>query len=222
MYTKLYLVRHGQTVLNTQGLIQGRCDSPLTSLGRDQARAAASWLREHNVRFDAAFSSPILRACDTMELLWAGAYTRVCGLSERSFGTLEGTDVSGLPKPMADFPAQFGGEGQAELETRLSVAMTAIMRGEIGGMPGRSDTPIDPGAVRPLVSDEPKTGAVLAVSHGAACKAFAHAWCANAQAEIPSPFPNCEILVYAFDGAHFTLLEAHDPAAALGGAGLAI
>lgn len=222
MYTTLYLVRHGQTVFNTQGLIQGRCDSPLTPLGRDQARAAAAWLREHNVRFDAAFSSPILRACDTMELLWAGVYMRLRGLQERSFGTLEGTDVSDLPKPMADFPARFGGEAQAPLEDRLSAAMFAIMHGEAGGVPGRSDAPVEEGAVRPLAPGESATGNVLVVSHGAACKAFAHAWREGARAEIPSPFPNCEILVYGFDGERFTLLEAHDPAAALGGVGLAI
>ena len=222
MYKRLYLVRHGQTVFNTQGLIQGRCDSPLTDLGRDQARAAATWLRSHDVRFDAAFSSPILRACDTMELLWAGSYARLSGLSERSFGTLEGTKVSGLPKPMADYPARFGGEAQGTLEERLTMTMLSIMRGEAGGMPGRSDAAIEVGALQPLPSGEMRTGNVLVVSHGAACKAFAHAWREGAQARIPSPFPNCEILVYAFDGKGFTLLEAHDPAASLGGIGLAI
>ena len=222
MYGKLYLVRHGQTVFNTQGLIQGRCDSPLTDLGRDQARAAATWLRGRGVRFDAAFSSPILRACDTMELIWAGPYLRVRGLQERSSGTLEGTDLSGLPKPMADFPARFGGEAQGPLEARLTAALRAVMRGEVAGVPGRSDAPADPGALVPLAAGEPATGNVLAVSHGAACKAFARAWREGARAEIPSPFPNCEILVFSFDGDRFTLLEAHDPAASLGGTGLAI
>lgn len=219
MYTKLYLVRHGQTAFNTQGRIQGRCDSPLTDLGRDQARAAATWLRDAGVRFDAAFSSPILRACDTMELIWAGSYTRVRGLQERSFGMLEGTPVSELPKPIGDYPARFGGEAQAPLEERLTETMLAIMRGEAAGVPGRSDAPTEACALEP---DAPATGAVLAVSHGAACKAFAHAWREGARAQVPSPFPNCEILVYSFDGDRFMLEEAHDPAASLGGAGLAI
>ncbi len=35
----IYLLRHGQTGYNLERRIQGRCDSPLTSLGREQARA---------------------------------------------------------------------------------------------------------------------------------------------------------------------------------------
>lgn len=42
---KLYLLRHGQTEFNVKKLVQGRCDSPLTDLGRQQAQAAAAWLK---------------------------------------------------------------------------------------------------------------------------------------------------------------------------------
>jgi broad specificity phosphatase PhoE len=36
----IYLVRHGETEWNRAGRVQGHLDSPLTSLGRDQARRA--------------------------------------------------------------------------------------------------------------------------------------------------------------------------------------
>ena len=36
----LYVLRHGQTEFNLQHRVQGRCDSPLTPLGVEQARAA--------------------------------------------------------------------------------------------------------------------------------------------------------------------------------------
>ena len=38
----LYLMRHGQTFFNQEGLVQGACDSPLTELGQDQARQAGA------------------------------------------------------------------------------------------------------------------------------------------------------------------------------------
>ncbi len=52
--------------------------------------------------------------------------------------------------------------------------------------------------------------------------AFARAWEHTAEVELPSPFPNCCMLVYRFDGASFTLVEVADPAAHLGGEGLPI
>ena len=49
----LYLVRHGQTELNVQSILQGWHDSPLTARGRQQALAtraafeACGGLRRH-------------------------------------------------------------------------------------------------------------------------------------------------------------------------------
>lgn len=37
MQKTFYLMRHGQTLFNVQGRIQGACDSPLTELGIAQA-----------------------------------------------------------------------------------------------------------------------------------------------------------------------------------------
>lgn len=66
---RLYLLRHGQTEFNVKKLVQGRCDSPLTDLGRQQARAAAAWLKAHSVVPDKVVSSPLGRAMDTASLV---------------------------------------------------------------------------------------------------------------------------------------------------------
>ena len=136
----------------------------------------------------------------------------------------------------------FGGEPESKLEARLTSTLAAVMRGDyearpvsapkgvlpgqsIGPrnpVPGRTDATVEPCAVRPLDEGAPCSGNVLAVSHGAACKAFARAWEHTAEVELPSPFPNCCVLVYRFDGASFTLVEVADPAAHLGGEGLPI
>ena len=36
--THFYIIRHGETVFNRKGRIQGWCDSPLTDLGVSQAK----------------------------------------------------------------------------------------------------------------------------------------------------------------------------------------
>ena len=47
--TRLYLMRHGQTLFNTLNRIQGWCDSPLTEKGRDQARQVRAYFEKHDI-----------------------------------------------------------------------------------------------------------------------------------------------------------------------------
>lgn len=53
---KLYLLRHGQTEFNVKKLVQGRCDSPLTDLGRQQAGMAAAWGSKPTTSFPTKWS----------------------------------------------------------------------------------------------------------------------------------------------------------------------
>lgn len=39
----VYLMRHGQTLFNELKKVQGWCDSPLTELGKEQARQARQY-----------------------------------------------------------------------------------------------------------------------------------------------------------------------------------
>ena len=72
MAKTLYLMRHGQTMLNRQRRIQGWFDSPLTELGRYQARAAGAELQRRGVKFDRAICSTSERCSDTLELVFDG------------------------------------------------------------------------------------------------------------------------------------------------------
>jgi probable phosphoglycerate mutase len=67
--TSIYLVRHGQTVLNAQGRFRGRQDPPLDETGSAQARAAARALAD--VGLSEVFSSPLLRTRHTAEAIAA-------------------------------------------------------------------------------------------------------------------------------------------------------
>jgi probable phosphoglycerate mutase len=59
----IVFVRHGQTVVNREGRLQGRLDSPLTDLGHEQARLAASGLADSGAEL--VLTSSLLRAVDT-------------------------------------------------------------------------------------------------------------------------------------------------------------
>lgn len=105
---KLYLLRHGQTEFNVKKLVQGRCDSPLTDLGRKQAGMAAAWLKGHDVVPDKVVSSPLGRAMDTAqlvatELLGPDAAVEPCeGIIERCYGTFEEGPHDALPTDVWD------------------------------------------------------------------------------------------------------------------------
>lgn len=88
----IYLVRHGETDNNKQGIIQGSTvDAPLNSTGIKQAKAAAQRLK--TVPFAAAFSSQAVRANQTAKIISLEHKLAVTAhhiLRERGFGELEG------------------------------------------------------------------------------------------------------------------------------------
>lgn len=95
---KLYLLRHGRTLWNEQGRLQGRADVPLSEEGRRAARHTGKTLAA--VPFSAAFSSPLLRARETAELILAGrglSVTADARLLELDFGALEGVYLETVP-----------------------------------------------------------------------------------------------------------------------------
>lgn len=64
---ELYIVRHGQTDWNADGLLQGRSDTRLNQNGIDAAKTLGAKLR--GVRFDKIFCSPLQRAFQTACLI---------------------------------------------------------------------------------------------------------------------------------------------------------
>ena len=66
---KLYLMRHGETLFNTQKRVQGWCDSPLTENGICQAEQAKQYFAKKGISFDAVYSSTQERATDTAKIV---------------------------------------------------------------------------------------------------------------------------------------------------------
>ncbi|KUO75582.1 MAG: fructose-2,6-bisphosphatase [Desulfosporosinus sp. BRH_c37] len=63
--TRIILTRHGQTLWNIEGRVQGSSDSPLTEKGILQARSLAVRLRDEGIKH--IYSSDSLRAIGTAE-----------------------------------------------------------------------------------------------------------------------------------------------------------
>lgn len=60
---QLILIRHGESVANQMGVVQGHFDSPLNAQGKAQAQALAEALAHE--RFDAVYASDLARARET-------------------------------------------------------------------------------------------------------------------------------------------------------------
>ncbi len=89
--TTFYIIRHGETEWNIKKLIQGQKDSPLTENGLKQAKEIAKELKK--IKFDIIFSSDLLRAKRTAEIIAAEhnlAVETTKLLRERNFGNYEG------------------------------------------------------------------------------------------------------------------------------------
>lgn len=202
---RLYLLRHGQTEFNVKKLVQGRCDSPLTDLGRHQAQSAATWLKAHDVVPDKVVSSPLGRAMDTAslvatELLGPNAAVEPCkGIIERSYGSFEEGPHDALPTDVWD-PGEdlipFGGEGSQALQERMVSTLAHLMSAE-------------------------DVETLLAVSHGSASRQFIKA-AAPEGFKLPVKLPNCAIMIFDFEDStpqaegeppqcKFTLQQIVDP-----------
>ena len=133
----IYLIRHGETVWNSERRMQGQADSPLTPRGLEQVRAnAATLAREIDDpgRF-ALVASPLGRAWQSAVIVAGGLGLdprRIAfddRLKEHSFGTLEGRTMDEIEAGDPGFWARRaadhwnwqapGGESYALLDRRV-------------------------------------------------------------------------------------------------------
>jgi broad specificity phosphatase PhoE len=92
---KIYIIRHGQTDYNLQGIVQGSgVDSSLNDNGRAQARAFYETYK--GVHFDKIYTSSLRRTKESVQsFLDLGIESEsLSGLNEISWGTKEGQRIT--------------------------------------------------------------------------------------------------------------------------------
>lgn len=92
---KLILLRHGESVWNKENRFTGWTDVDLSSKGVDEAINAGKIMKNNNITFDVAFSSVLLRAKRTLDLVLKEMNVNVpvyysYRLNERHYGALQG------------------------------------------------------------------------------------------------------------------------------------
>ena len=102
MSTSLVLIRHGQSKWNEKNLFTGWKDPGLTAKGVEEAKSAGIQLRAEGFQFDVMFTSDLLRAQKTGEIILKELgvtnlpVVKNQALNERDYG-----DLSGLNKDEA-------------------------------------------------------------------------------------------------------------------------
>ncbi|MFN0148359.1 MAG: 2,3-bisphosphoglycerate-dependent phosphoglycerate mutase, partial [Dehalococcoidia bacterium] len=104
----LVLVRHGESQWNLENRFTGWIDVPLTARGEEEARRAGEELKAAGLRFDCAFTSVLMRAKKTLEIV-----LEVLGqsgipveydqaLNERHYGDLQGLNKAETAEKFGD------------------------------------------------------------------------------------------------------------------------
>ncbi|MCH4207205.1 MAG: histidine phosphatase family protein [Solobacterium sp.] len=127
-----YMVRHGETMFNVMGRIQGSCDSPLTEKGIKDGEAASLALKD--VPFTRAYSSTSERAMDTAKLILKAhdiPLHEIKGLKEFDFGKLDGERSADIideirQRKQDDSFNEVGGENTPMINERIDATFNDI------------------------------------------------------------------------------------------------
>ncbi len=93
---KLVFIRHGQSVWNSLNLFTGWADVDLSEKGVSEAKDAGVKIKEHNIKFDVAFTSYLKRAIKTCHYVLENSdqmaipEIKSWRLNERHYGALQG------------------------------------------------------------------------------------------------------------------------------------
>ncbi len=183
--TTLFLARHGQTDWNAERRWQGHADPQLNDRGRAEAAALAESLAD--ARIEAIYSSDLVRALETAEIV--GARIGVAVAVDARLREVDVGEWSGLTTP--------------EIERLYP---EAIERRRAGGTGWTRGEELDAMARRVLEAlHEIGAARALVVTHGGPIRAV---WSAAEQTGTWANAGNCDVDLYAVEAGRIRCLDS--------------
>ena len=173
--------------MNSRKVLQGRTDLPLNTEGIVQAAETAGMLNDMGIFFDRVFSSPLIRAVRTAEILAPGTEVETDDrLIEMDYGPFEGMDLlSPAPEVMHFFSDFTNIPAPAGMEPLDSV----VARG---------------GSFMESLRNE--NGNILVSTHAIAMKGILEYLTPESHGSYWSKhIGNCAVFMTEYDGQHFSV-----------------
>ena len=199
---ELLIVRHGETLWNDKGLLQGQKDIELNENGREMARKLAGKLKD--IPIDVVYSSPLKRAYETASLAIGDRDIPIetdDRIKEISFGECEGVNYREWKTPESPYnsfftsPDRYNPPKEGETLNEVIERATDFVKNVIETNAGKYDR-------------------VMVVAHGALNKGMM----CYLENHGPETFwgdglqNNCEATVFEYDGQNWTLKSESDGA----------
>lgn len=173
----LYLMRHGETVFNEKGIVQGWCDSLLTQASIKKAEALQETFKSLNIQ--KVYTSPTMRARQTAHCVIPFLpIKQKSQLMEINYGYLEGESAQTLA---LFYPNRYDFEH---------------FEGFAGGESYHQAGPRFVQGIMEIVNEAKDDEHLLIVSHGAIMTWFLH----QLDASITTKVPNLHYVYLTYDG----------------------
>ena len=204
----LYFIRHGETLLNKLGRVQGWCDSPLTEEGYKTACSLRKSLESLNI--SAVYSSDLPRAYATAEIICQGSHSihKDSRIREWCLGSLEGTPA----RELMNIIIKNSGLKADELNTHLPQVCKTIKALDKTGMAEHFDDI----TMRLLsflkdICDKwlDSSGKIIVVTHAFVIKTLIHLLDYNRLKDIGA-VGNSSITIIGYDGNNFRVKDVID------------
>lgn len=195
-YMEVYLLRHGQTVMNEQHTLQGQSNSNLNAVGIQQAQQVRQKIVEKGLEFQRIFCSPLHRTVQTCRIATGKDETEFIlddRLKEVALGDLEGVRFDSLDPVLSkkfmrhpfDFVPLGDGETMQQVVDRAGAFLEELKQSE------NSDT-------------------VLVVSHGGTLHAILYYLLDKPQETFWLPWiDNCALIHLQINNGEWTVEEQY-------------